>query len=483
MPYSKRYELHTLDDNIRASISSPLTENKALSLSRSGEHTAMSPQHTHTSSLPLQADHRLRDIPEHSIAVAGEGLSVGDKQAMMTSAGKAASLPYTSSGVLDPASLYDVPASSLTKEAGSLGQLGVYDVPKSALIAAGHYKVPPLSQSDYNGPISRDMPPQASGIYDVPPPASGIYDVPPPVSEIYDIPPPVSEIYDIPPPVSGVYDVPLGVPQPYQQGVDVFDVPPAVQSYPRQNSDPVLTDVRRSVVGSCGSDNVFTSAVPDYSHYDVPRHLLMTYLEEQSLSGPQTGCRLSRRNSNPSYPRNGMIYDTPREALLAQNNTTMTGPPTAPKPSKTTRLSRSRSQSTCSPREMASPEHRPHLNAAFYDMALLTAELLALQQREGRLQAAQNVDASNRSKSQHPTHASSRSPARVNKSSSRSPSRTQHDAARSPCSDRSPARSASSETMPARVRAGSTDRPPTGASKKRKVPPPTKRKPGKDSTK
>lgn len=290
-------------------------------------------QQQHPLTSPLHSQ-RLHGIPE-SGAPNADG-----KYVMMMKQGKTASLPHSYStgvtgGVLDPSSLYDVPASARGKLAGTIPDpQSVYDIPKGALIASGHYKVPPLAQSV---------------------PSEGVYDVPPSSTVIYDVPPDVYHHH-------------------HNQGSEVYDVPPPMGTRPRLKSQPTsqeeLLEARRSVIAATGSENVFAAgAGPDYSHYDVPRHLLISQPNMQQHY-QQPGKRLSRRNSySPSHTNTSMVYDVPRDARNA-------APPTATKPSRK-RNPPSQSHSINSPSNMASPEKRHYPNEVFYDVPPLDPEFLA----------------------------------------------------------------------------------------------------------
>lgn len=296
--------------------------------------------HRTTPGLQQQGVSQVDGVPEHPSAQAAQAKIAAELKAGLLS--KNAAHP-------DPTSLYDVPSSALANAPANTypgAGLGLYDVPKSALIASGHYRVPPLALAM----------PFSDGIYDVPP--SAVYDVPP-------------DYYDF----SG-------------KGSDLYDVPPPSGTRPRLNSLPTsqkeLVDARTSVFGSPGSDNVFgTSDIPqsgpNYGHYDVPKHLMMAYMEENKTALMQDGKRRSQRNSNPMSQ-----YDVPRKALMmADFPSNLPGPPTAPKPTR--RGSKvSRSSSFSSP--VASPDYRPHPNAIFYDILPLDPEVLA--QRGGQVNEA-----------------------------------------------------------------------------------------------
>lgn len=303
--------------------------------------TKTSPHRT-ISGLQPQGDHQLDGAPERHSAQAAQAKIAAELKAGLLAAHKSAPKEDTTT---DPTSLYDVPSSALANAPAGIflgGALGLYDVPKNALIASGHYKVPPL----------------ALGI----PVSDGIYDVPP--SAVYDVPP---DYYDFP-----------------GKGSDLYDVPPPSGTRPRLNSLPTsqkeLVEARTSVFGSPGSDNVFGgSDVPQsglhYGHYDVPKHLMMAYLEENKTALMQDGKRHSQRNSNPIS-----LYDVPRKALLiADSSSNQPGPPTAPKPLRSgTKVSRSSSFSS----PVASPDYRPHPNAIFYDIPPLYPEVLAQRANE-----------------------------------------------------------------------------------------------------
>lgn len=295
--------------------------------------------HRTTPALQQQGVSQLDGVPECPSAQTAQANIAAELKAGLLSAHKITANP-------DPTSLYDVPSSALANAPANTypgAGLGLYDVPKSALIASGHYKVPPLALAM----------PVSDGIYDVPP--SAVYDVPP-------------DYYDF----SG-------------KGSDIYDVPPSSGTRPRLNSLPTsqkeLVDARTSIFGSPGSDNVFGPSDipqlgPNYGHYDVPKHLMMAYMEENKTAMMQDGKRLSRRNSNPMS-----AYDVPRKALLMANfPSNLPGPPTAPKPTR--RGSKvSRSSSFSSP--IASPDYRPHPNAIFYNILPLDPEVLA--QRGGQV--------------------------------------------------------------------------------------------------
>ena len=349
--------------------------------------TTMSPHRARTSSLRQQGNPRLYGIPEHSAKV----VTTADEKYVVMVPAKAASLAAlpqshnagNNTDRLDPRSLYDVPSSvpanSQSMLAGiSEGPLGMYDVPKSALIASGHYKVPPL----------------ALGLPD------GVYDMPPSASSLYDLPP-------------DVYDLAL-------QGSDLYDVPPSSGTRPRQTSEPTS---QRELIEACrspGSDNVFRSydvpqqilmtsqqqheqLVPDYSHYDIPKHLMMAYREENGQS-PAHAKPLSRSNSSPNH---SALYDVPRRAILADSNINLPGPPTAPKPSRKGRAP-SRSRSDSSSVGLASPERKPHPNAVFYDIAPLDTEFFAW--KESKPLTSDEFDASDLTKTrQHDQHTPTRS--------------------------------------------------------------------------
>ena len=244
---------------------------------------------------------------------------------------KHGSLPHSySDGVgFNPSTLYDVPASA--RGALHPDPHSVYDIPKGALIASGHYKVPPLAQSV---PLE--------GVYDVPPSSRAIYDVPPNVQHAYHAP--GSELYDVPP----------------------FGTRPRLNSQPTSQEE--LLAARRSVTDTvlpAGGGGI------DYSHYDVPRHLLISQpnMNHQQRHYQQPNKRLSRRNSySPSQTRGSLVYDVPPDAR---------GPPTAAKPNKK-RTPPSRSHSTSSPPNIASPERRQQWpNEVLYDVPPLDPEFLA----------------------------------------------------------------------------------------------------------
>lgn len=300
--------------------------------------------------LQQQGVPQLDGVPEHNSAQAAQAKIAAELKAGLLSAHKNIEEP-------DPTSLYDVPSSALANTAartfpGAGAGLGLYDVPKSALIASGHYKVPPLALAM----------PVSDGIYDVPP----------------------SAVYDVPPDYYGLSG----------KGSDLYDVPPPSGTRPRLNSLPTsqkeLVDARTSVFGSPGSDNVFGASDipqsgPNYGHYDVPKHLMMAYMEENKTAMMKDGKRQSKRNSNPIS-----LYDVPRKALLmADFSSNLPGPPTAPKPTR--RDSKvSRSSSFSSP--IASPDYRPHPNAIFYDIPPLDPEVLA--RREAQVPMSNEADTS-----------------------------------------------------------------------------------------
>ena len=326
-------------------------------------HSASPPHHMMPSA--RQDDiFRLQGIPEHHT----QGQGVHTSHCVVSS--RAGSLPYSSTSdgfntdmIPDPTSLYDVPSNALLVGSSPVNMPSspqsshlLYDVPKDVLIATGHYKVPSLSLNDPNTPLTPE------GVYDVP--SSAIYDIPPDVYHHY-----------------------------YNQQ-DLYDVPPnSIITRPRLNSQPTsqkeLFEARRSITDNpSGPDNVFTTTadvVRDYSHYDVPRSLVM--IEDGNISQPsqqqgeldQFGKRLSRRNSIPIH---AMLYDVPRNALLADNEAmNLSRPPTAPKPTRGRKTSRSHSIS--STHDYRSPEHtKPHKNAAFYKVAPLDPELLTKHKKE-----------------------------------------------------------------------------------------------------
>ncbi|CAI8032358.1 hypothetical protein GBAR_LOCUS18294 [Geodia barretti] len=351
---TKRYELQTLDgegnrfsEGSLGSPTAPLSSNILPGASRS--HAApwsssphinytqpMSPYHYNQSPYPGSTPPHQHPFtsPRHTAQLHGIPESHGDaspheKYTAMTKHGKTSSLPHSySEGVsFDPASVYDVPASARWKFQDPNNPRSVYDIPKGALIASGHYKVPPLAQSV---------------------PLEGVYDVPPSSTAIYDVPPDV-----------------------YNTGSEVYDVPPPTATRPRLNSQPTsqeeLLAARRSLVAvSTGPDAAFATAGSDYSHYDVPRHFLISQPHMNHYQQPAK--RLSRRNSySPSQTaRDSLVYDVPRTG----------GPPTAVKPYKK-RNTPSRNHSIASPPNMASPERRQYPNEVFYDVPPLDPEFLA----------------------------------------------------------------------------------------------------------
>lgn len=230
---------------------------------------------------------------------------------------------------------------------------------------ASHYDVPPPGTRGSTLPPGLTNP---QSTYDVPKSvliASGHYKVPPPLMGYNS----AEGIYDVPPSSGAIYDVPPDVNYRYNPASELYDVPPP--SRPRLNSQPTsqdeLQEARRSIITAANSGNTFTgSAVP--SHYDVPRHLLFSEPDVSSHYQQPQGKRLSRRNSNPSQWREGEIYDVPREARVAYP------PPTAAKPS---RKPPSRSHSIGSPHNVASPERRAYPNEVFYDVPPLDPEFLA----------------------------------------------------------------------------------------------------------
>ena len=343
--------------------------------------TTVSPHHQRTASLQRHGDPRHHKAPGDSAKHQKLSPTTDDTMAV-----KSATLPHSSTDsssatqhVPDPASLYDVPTSALSN-----GPMSTYDVPKSALIATGHYKTPPPTLGEGTLPLE-------DGVYDVPPSTSAIYDVPPDANR-----------------------------QP-QQGANLYDVPPLQGTRPRLNSEPTLQlqlaeACRSVVVGSAGSDNPFM-VEPDYSHYDVPKHLLKAYTEESQQQQAQSERCLSRWNSSPSHAKNMMTYDVPHTTLLTQGNIGPpmapkpdgplaqgnNRPPTAPKPSRTKGQgsTRSRSHSVSSPLQIASPEHKPHPNAVFPP---LDPEFLAQRLQENE---ASSSNGRLKKRHQHPTHASS----------------------------------------------------------------------------
>jgi hypothetical protein len=357
---TKRYELQTLDgggkrfsEGSLGSPTAPLSSNTLPGASQS--HAApwsssphinsaqpMSPYHYNQSPYPGSTPPHQHPFtsPRHTSQLHGIPEFRGDtnpheKYTSMTKHGKTSSLPHSySEGVsFDPASVYDVPACARLKFQDPNNPRSVYDIPKGALIASGHYKVPPLAQSV-----------------------------------------PLEAVYDVPPSSTAIYDVPPDVYHPYNTGSEVYDVPPPTATRPRLNSQPTsqeeLLAARRSLVAaSTGSDAAFTTAGIDYSHYDVPRHLLISQPNMNHYQQPAK--RLSRRNSySPSQTARGsLVYDVPRDARSG-------GPPTAAKPYKK-RNPPSRSHSIASPPNMASPERRHYPNEVFYDVPPLDPEFLA----------------------------------------------------------------------------------------------------------
>ena len=354
---TKRYELQTVDRGSRfseASVGSPTyrpSSSKTLPVMNSHSSTWSSspqincsppsrPSHTHTSPLHTHTyshHNRLQGIPE-------AGISSSDFR--IASNSKTASLPhaYTDGdpyrNVHDPSSLYDVPASARLKNIPTYfpdpnDPQSVYDVPKGTTGLTGHPNMSPMAGSLF---LSNE------GLYDVPPSSATIYDVPPDVH------------------------------RPYNPELEIYDVPPPSGSRPRLNSLPLsqeeLLKARRSLVGTSPPDSVFVTgaAAPDYSHYDVPRHLMNSQQDMAHYQQP-SGKRLSRRSSIPSHTQGNMIYDVPREARMGGE-----APPTAAKP---TRRVPSRSHSISSPPYMASPQRRPPADEAVYDVPPLDPELLA----------------------------------------------------------------------------------------------------------
>ena len=377
-----------------------------------------------TSSLQQRGDPRLQGIPEHSAQSTTDEKYVAMMPNTLPQTRRASeaiehrkrSLDITDSprGIgegLDPTSLYDVPSSVLAKGQGSLPHnphglpdisedpLSVYDIPKSALIAAGHYKVPPIDLG-----VCQDF-----DMYDVPPSASALYDVPPSTSALYDVPPLDSSLYDVPPSALS-----------------------KVRKYSQPTSQQEVVEIHQSVTESEGPDDVFSTydipqrlmtsaeqSVPDYSHYDVPKNLMLAYYAEESQSPTHaTKEGLSRRNSSPTHVKSGSIYDVPRN-VLAESGTNISAPPTAPKPSKHSSRKgsmTSRSRSASSPIEFASPAHKPHPNEAFYDIPPLDPDVIA--QTESKPATSHEPDTVHiTSKGKHgqvtPTHSKMQSPKRT----------------------------------------------------------------------
>jgi hypothetical protein len=445
---AKRYELQTLDSTSRVTAASPTATVPAHHTHSANTqlltHSDTGWTNSHISSLPREhpssSEHSAKKDAvythkvqrSNSVTVAPPGTKMptryqkpgpqlartGERYVKMVPAKSASLAVLGAAEGYEPTSLYDVPTSSLIQGPSSVpdtsdGPLSMYDTPKSALIASGHYKVPPLAFGEALSPEGvYDVPPSASSVYDVPPLASSVYDVPPLAQSMYDVPPLAQSVYDVPPLAQSIYDVP---PDAFNQGSDLYDVPPSSVPRPRLSSQPTslqeLVEARRSVTcGSPGSDNVFTG-VPDYSHYDVPKHLLMAYRGEDKQPSSQGAKGHSRRNSNPSHVRNAMIYDVPRKALLADTSTDLFGPPTAPKPSKKGQTE----SSAYSPLETASLERKPHPNAAFYDVAPLDASFFAQRQGYGSTTAdsdtvhlAMNSEASPHAQLQAPRRTASK---------------------------------------------------------------------------
>ena len=366
-----------------------------------------------TSSLQRRGDVRLQGIPEHSAQSTTDEKYVAmmpntlpqTRRALEEIDHRKRSLDTTDSptGIgegLDPTSLYDVPSSVLAKGQGSLPHnphglpdisedpLSVYDIPKSALIAAGHYKVPPIDLG-----MCQDF-----DVYDVPPSASALYDVPLLDSGLYDVPPSALS---------------------------------KLRKYSQPTSQQEVVETHQSVTESDGPDDVFSTydvpqrlmtsaeqSVPDYSHYDVPKNLMLAYYAEESQSPTHATNELSRRNSSPTHTKSGSIYDVPRN-VLAESGTNISAPPTAPKPSKHSSRKgsmTSRSRSASSPVEFASPAHKPHPNEAFYDVPPLDPDVIA--QRESKPAPSHEPDTAHlTSKGKHgqetPTHSKMQSPKRT----------------------------------------------------------------------